>query len=96
MVLHHVKNVGEILMTFFNLLEAGGTVAIADLYEEDRTFHGKDFTGHQGFNVESLSETLATIGYKNIRHELCYEVKKTIETGETRAFPIFLLIAEKP
>ena len=95
MVLHYVRNVEEILGTFFNLLEDGGTVAIADLYEEDGTFHGNDFAGHLGFDVESLSKTMASIGYKNIRHEQCFEVNKTIETGESKVFPLFLLIAEK-
>lgn len=95
MVLHHVLNEKALLTKLFNLVNTNGTIAIADLYKEDGSFHGNDFNGHLGFDIENLSKILVEIGFKNIRHEQCYVLKRPIESGETKEFPIFLLIAEK-
>jgi 2-polyprenyl-3-methyl-5-hydroxy-6-metoxy-1,4-benzoquinol methylase len=54
MVLHHVINVENIIKKFNNLLNAGGYLAIADLYTENGSFHGEGFTGHKGFDIEIL------------------------------------------
>jgi tRNA (cmo5U34)-methyltransferase len=40
MVLHHVVDIKSILCKFSQLLNSGGYLAIADLYEEDGSFHG--------------------------------------------------------
>jgi len=95
MVLHHVEKVNDLLTLFNGLLNNSGTLAIADLYTEDGSFHGKEFTGHKGFDVEALSDMLSKIGFKNIRHQQCYSLKKIIDAGESKEFPIFLLLAEK-
>ncbi len=95
MVLHHVENINAIISKFYQLLNEGGHVAIADLYIEDGTFHGEGFTGHRGFDVESLSQILGNTGFKNISHEQCFVMKRPTEKGETKEFPIFILIATK-
>ena len=55
MVLHHITDIEDIITKFYNLLNLGGFLAIADLYTEDGSFHGDGFTGHKGFDIEILS-----------------------------------------
>lgn len=95
MVLHHVGDVRSILAKFYDLLTINGHLVIADLYPEDGSFHGSDFTGHLGFDVENLSQTLLQIGFKNIRHEPCFVMKKQTESHGIKEFPVFFLIATK-
>jgi tRNA (cmo5U34)-methyltransferase len=95
MVMHHVNDIDAVLSKFFNLLNPGGYLAIADLYAEDGSFHGEGFNGHLGFNVEQLAEKLNSIGFGNIQHQPCYSIQKTDEVGNISEFPIFLLTASK-
>ncbi|NEW85140.1 MAG: class I SAM-dependent methyltransferase [Mariniphaga sp.] len=91
MVLHHVNDFEAILSRFYSLLNSGGYLAIADLYPEDGSFHGIDVKVHLGFDPENLKEILKHIGFKNIEHKTCFELKR--ESG--KIFPIFLLVAQK-
>ncbi len=43
MVLHHVTDIENIIRKFYDLLNPGGYMAIADLYPEDGSFHGEEF-----------------------------------------------------
>jgi 2-polyprenyl-3-methyl-5-hydroxy-6-metoxy-1,4-benzoquinol methylase len=95
MVMHHVADVDAILGKFHALLNAGGYIAIADLYTEDGSFHGEGFTGHLGFDVEILSGILLKTGFHNIKHQQCYSISKTHENGEITEYPIFLMVASK-
>ncbi len=95
MVLHHVKDVGKILRKFHDLLNPGGYLAIADLYPEDGSFHGQDFTGHKGFDVEELSESLRHKGFTNITHRNCFVINRRISENETRQVDVFLLTAQR-
>jgi len=95
MVLHHVTDLHIFLTKCYHLLEVAGTLAIADLYSEDGSFHGAGFNGHLGFDIDELSNLLGTIGFNNIQQEQCYAMKRTLESGEMKEFPIFLLTATK-
>ncbi|MCX6985696.1 MAG: methyltransferase domain-containing protein [Lentisphaerae bacterium] len=95
MVMHHVLNIDVILGKFYSLLKKDGYLAIADLYSEDGSFHGADFKGHNGFDMENLSSVLKDKGFVNIKHKHCYNLKKNISSGELKEFPIFLLVASK-
>jgi len=95
MVLHHISDVKVFLSKCYNLINPNGILAIADLFKEDGSFHGAGFNGHLGFDVDVLSNMLEAIGYKNIKQEECYTMKRTLELGEMKEFPIFLLIATK-
>jgi tRNA (cmo5U34)-methyltransferase len=95
MVLHHIINIEQLLRKFYSLLTDGGFLAIADLYKEDGSFHGNGFKGHNGFEVEELEEILIESGFKNIVYQTCYIQKKLFDTGFTKEFPIFLLLANK-
>jgi tRNA (cmo5U34)-methyltransferase len=95
MVLHHVIDIENIIKKFYNLLNPGGYLAIADLYPEDGSFHGKDFSGHKGFDIEILSNQIKKPGFISISHRKCYVIKKKISDTKTIQFDVFLLIAKR-
>jgi ubiquinone/menaquinone biosynthesis C-methylase UbiE len=93
MVLHHVTDIESIINRFKLLLKHGGYLAIADLYEEDGSFHGEGFNGHRGFNIENLSGLLVKNKFSNISHMTCFVIERKISETETKHFNIFLLTA---
>lgn len=95
MVLHHVADIDNIIKKFYNLLHPGGYIAIADLYSEDGSFHGEGFSGHQGFDIERLSNQIRNVGFTNISERQCFVMNRKISDAETKQFGIFLLIADK-
>jgi tRNA (cmo5U34)-methyltransferase len=95
MVLHHITEIENIIKKFYNLLNPGGYLAIADLYPEDGSFHGKDFTGHKGFDIQILSKQIINQGFKSINHQKCFVINKKISDIETKHFDVFLLIAKR-
>ncbi|UMB61343.1 class I SAM-dependent methyltransferase [Lutibacter sp. A80] len=92
MTMHHIKNIDKTIQVFNLILNKNGYLCIADLVEEDGTFHNSspDFDGHNGFKKENLTATLLKNGFKTIHYSVCYEIKKNNKT-----YPLFLLIAEK-
>ena len=95
MVLHHVTDIENIINRFYNLINPGGYLAIADLYPEDGSFHGEGFNGHLGFDVDELATILAKNQFINISHKPCFIINKEISDSETKQFDVFLLIANK-
>jgi len=93
MVLHHVNNIDLIFNKFKALIKPGGYLAIADLYTEDGSFHGDDFTGHNGFDVDRLNRQLETGGFNNIVIKPCFVIHRENENGEFKDYPVFLLTA---
>ncbi len=95
MVLHHIPDTDRIINSFWSLLKPGGILCIADLDEEDGSFHGEEFHGHLGFNRSKLAEKLTRAGFQKVRFSTAYQQQKQTETGP-KSFPLFLAIAEKP
>lgn len=95
MVLHHVTDIEKVLIRLSKLINPGGYLAIADLYPEDGSFHGEDFTGHKGFDVEILSSRISKLGFKDVSHRQCYLINKKISETETKPFAVFLMIAKR-
>ena len=95
MVLHHVSDIDNIIRKFHDLLNPRGYLAIADLYPEDGSFHGQDFTGHKGFDTEGLSTQIRQQGFTNISHRKCFVINRKISDSETKQFDVFLLIANR-
>ena len=91
MALHHVVEIKPMLKKFFTLLNPGGSLAIADLYTEDGSFHGPEVKVHWGFDPADLKQTASALGFKKIEFKTCFEMKR--ESG--RIYPIFLLVAKK-
>jgi len=95
MALHHVVDTEKIISKFYHLLNTGGLLAIADLYEEDGTFHDREFSGHKGFNTDALSEIFSKHGFKQITFNPCFEMQKENPDKSIKLYPIFLLNAMK-
>ncbi len=95
MVLHHVRDIDAILRKFHALVQAGGYIAIADLYTEDGSFHGPEMDVHKGFDPETLIGQVKQAGFENPLLEPCFEIRRLGDEGE-KVFPIFLLTAMKP
>jgi 2-polyprenyl-3-methyl-5-hydroxy-6-metoxy-1,4-benzoquinol methylase len=95
MVLHHIIDIENIIRKFGDLLNPKGYLAIADLYEEDGSFHGHDFTGHNGFNIDVLSATIRKNKFTDITTKKTFTFNKKISETESRQFDVFLLTAKK-
>lgn len=95
MVLHHVEDIDLILRKFYMLIKPGGYLAIADLYEEDGSFHGETFTGHKGFNAEKLEQLLEKHDFKNVVIKPCFTIQRENAASEIKSYPIFLLTANR-
>ncbi len=94
MTLHHIPDTDGILGAFHRVLSEGGVLCIADLDQEDGSFHGPGFTGHNGFDREDLRGRLERSGFREVRFETVSEVARETAAG-MRAFPLFLAIAER-
>lgn len=93
MVLHHIADTEAIVRRFSKLLNRGGYLAIADLYEEDGSFHGEGFTGHNGFNIDTLSGILQKCGFSEVSNKTCYVIDRKISETESKKFEVFLITA---
>ena len=95
MTLHHIHDVKTILSRFYELLVPGGTLLVADLDQEDGSFHTDGTTDvHLGFDREELRELVEEAGFGNVRFSTAYEIKKQIG-NEEKTFPVFLMAADK-
>lgn len=95
MVFHHVGDIDKILCKFYNLLEPGGYLGIADLFKEDGSFHDEHFTGHNGFEPDELMKMLKRNHFDDIRYQSCFVIKKPSENGSVTEYPVFLMTARK-
>ncbi len=95
MVLHHVQEIEKIIGKFYKMLNKGGSIAIADLYTEDGTFHDPGFTGHKGFDPEDLIRTLKKTGFKKCTLDPCFIIKRETKTAGLKDFPVFLITASR-
>jgi tRNA (cmo5U34)-methyltransferase len=91
MVLHHVSDIDSIISRFNKLLNPGGYLAIADLYEEDGSFHGEGFKGHRGFEIEKLAGILRKNNFSNISHKTCFAIEHKISDTNSLKYDVFLL-----
>jgi ubiquinone/menaquinone biosynthesis C-methylase UbiE len=94
MVLHHIPDTESIINSFAGILNTGGYLAIADLYREDGSFHGKGFDGHNGFDPDELAKTLIKRGFVNVTHEKCFTIEKNISESEKGKFDVFVLTGQ--
>ena len=95
MTLHHVPDTVRLLRDFHTLLRPGGWLGIADLDQEDGSFHGVGFTGHNGFDREALRARLLNVGFNQVDFSTPYLMKKATDQG-LREYPLFLAVANRP
>lgn len=95
MALHHIEKVDKVLANFFAALNPDGYLAVADLDEEDGSFHDRDAgEKHCGFDRQKLQRKLADIGFRDIQFQTVHTLDKSVD-GEQKLFPIFLVTARK-
>jgi len=94
MTLHHVPDTDQILRIFHDLLQPGGYLCIADLDQEDGSFHGPEVDVHPGFDQADLSRRAALAGFADIRFQTVFSIAKELATG-TRDYPVFLMTARR-
>jgi predicted TPR repeat methyltransferase len=91
MTLHHIPDLGPVVTAFAALLDPGGHVCVADLEEEDGSFHGEGFEGHRGLRRADLDALLTTAGFVDITFQPCGEVDRN-----GSMYPLFLATARRP
>jgi len=91
MTLHHIADVPALFRRFVQHLSPCGQVALADLDQEDGTFH-EDATGvhHHGFPREQIQRWLTEASFKQIQIETA-----TVTSKEGRDYPVFLATAQR-
>jgi ubiquinone/menaquinone biosynthesis C-methylase UbiE len=94
MTLHHVPDTNAILRVFHTLLNAGGYLCVADLDQEDGSFHGAEVDLHHGFDREILAAKAEQAGFGKPRFGTVFKITKETEGG-ARTYPVFLMVAQK-
>lgn len=95
MTLHHIADTDRILRVFQQLLNPGGWLAVADLDQEDGSFHGPEVEVHHGFDRQALRAQAERAGFAGVRFDTVFEIVKDSEAGP-RAYPVFLMAARRP
>ncbi len=94
MTLHHVPDTDHILRVFHDLLAPGGYLAIADLDQEDGSFHGIEVDVHHGFDRDELARRSTDAGFTDVGFQTVFSIAKELENG-TRDYPVFLMTARR-
>jgi len=98
MALHHIAGTEEVLGAFYQMLHPQGLLCIADLDTEPGVFHAQDVAAsvhHHGFDRAELKRRLAGIGFCDARDVTAHTLRKPVESGGERDFPVFLIVARK-
>lgn len=90
MTMHHVPDVTSLLKHFREIMNTGGLLCIADLEQEDGSFHD-DSTGipHKGFTIQEMEGFFDKAGFKAIRTVPVMSVQKERE-GKLQEYPVNL------
>ncbi len=91
MTLHHIEDIPSIAKEFFDHLENGGLLFVADLYKEDGSFHdhGNEGVAHFGFDPKELRGIFEKIGFEFIDEKEVFRIQKEKE------YPIFCMVFRK-
>jgi hypothetical protein len=89
MTMHHIENVAAMFGKFRRMLKHGGFIAIADLDQEDGTFHSED-TGihHFGFVRAAIAKLATDAEFERVHTRTASMIRK-----DERDYPVFLLTA---
>ena len=89
MTMHHIENTEAMFTKFYTMLNEDGFIALADLDQEDGTFHKED-TGvyHLGFDRNHLLQSMQRLGFKNVTIGDASIVHKP-----QGSYPVFILTA---
>ena len=97
MAMHHIAEVDRVLKAFHAMLQAGGTLCIADLDTEPGTFHPAvaGTVYHLGFDRKAMKERLIGVGFTDPKDHTAVTFNKPVESGGEQTFSIFLITAAR-
>jgi SAM-dependent methyltransferase len=89
MTLHHLADLDCILAKLFHCLKTGGIIALADLDEEDGSFHQDNPEGvmHHGFNREKLAGNLKRLGFSSVYVNTVHTIRRKNSQGDEKPYP---------
>jgi len=92
MAMHHVEDTSRLIERFAEHLQDSGIIALADLDQEDGSFHPADTEGvfHFGFDRAELGALLQRHGFEQIEFFTAHTI-----SGEAKDYPVFLVTARK-
>jgi predicted TPR repeat methyltransferase len=92
MAMHHVEDTVKMVACFAEHLKPGGKITLADLDEEDGTFHPVDIEGvyHNGFNRDAFRSILSHHDFRDIRFMTAHTINK-----DDKLYPVFLVLASR-
>ena len=92
MTLHHIADIQALFSRFGQHLRPGGYVALADLDEEDGTFHEDNVSiHHKGFPRTTVQGWLEVAGFQKVLLETA-----TVTRKQEKDYPVFLASAQWP
>jgi len=96
MTMHHIYDIDHILGAFRATLKPNAYLCIADLVEEDGSFHAHlpGFEGHNGFNQDALVNQLTKHDFELVHSKICFEMERNFD-GVIKKYPLFLMICKK-
>lgn len=95
MVLHHIPDTDGILRRFHEVLNPGGWLVIADLDQEDGSFHTDGSAEvHHGFERDKLQKRVEAARFTDVHFSNAYDIEKMVGSQQ-RTFPVFLMTARK-
>lgn len=96
LTLHHIRDFHKALQVSYDRLLPGGYLVVADLEEEDGSFHAHlpDYDLHNGFDPELIGELMEGIGLEVVHNEPCFTIFSD-KSGEEKAYPLFMAIGKK-
>ncbi len=90
MTLHHVSDVDTLLDKFLLLIKPGGYLALADLDQEDGSFHDDDSgVAHKGISRSRLIANLEQRGLQSITANTAHTINK-----HGKEYPVFLVAGQ--
>lgn len=91
MTLHHIADIPALLLEFHRLLKPGGFIALADLDQEDGSFHTED-TGvfHCGFDRAAIAAKAQAAGFIEVQ-----VVDASVVQKPHGQYPVFLLTGQR-
>ncbi len=96
MVLHHIEDIQTLLQNFQHGLKPGGFLALADLEQEDGTFHDDPTEiAHFGFDSQVLITMLEQLGFISLKLQTVHTIRKQ-HGNEEHVYPVFLITVQKP
>lgn len=91
MVLHHIDDTERLFSQFSEMLANDGWLAVADLCEEDGSFHAPMKVAHNGFSPECMGHTTGRI----LKTATCrWQINGHVQKNG-RSYDVFLLTAHR-